>query len=75
MHHTTRLLRQTRRTIGQNIHQHRMKQNITLEKLADITGVPLWLLDRYEIGQREIRLHELVKLSDVFGVTMESLLA
>jgi transcriptional regulator with XRE-family HTH domain len=74
MQYSTRLLRQWRLIIGQNIHRHRSKQKLPLKKLAKLSGVPEQLLDPYELGKNEIRLDELLKIACALDVEMEEIL-
>ncbi len=73
MHYSTYLLRHTRRAIGRNIYQQRLRYHMTLEKLARLADVPLWQLDQYEIGKNEIKLDELLRIACVFSLGVEKL--
>ncbi|RFC66624.1 XRE family transcriptional regulator [Mesorhizobium denitrificans] len=57
------MLRELRRTIGQNIHTARLKHKMPLKKLARVSGDPEEKLDQYELGKSEISLHELVRIA------------
>lgn len=74
MNYSTHLLRHLRFTIGNNIHHHRVKQKISLQKLSRLSGVPEYLLDHYEIGKNEIALEELFRISCVLEVKIEKLM-
>ncbi len=63
MQYSTRMLRQLRFTIGNNIHSLRVKQKMPLHKLAKLSGVPELLIDHYELGKNRISLDELFKIS------------
>ncbi|MCD6034637.1 MAG: Helix-turn-helix domain [Rickettsiales bacterium] len=73
MTYTTHLLRHLRFTIGQNIHHHRSKQKLPLQKLAKLTGISGPLLDHYELGKNEIGLDELLKIACVLKVKVQEL--
>ena len=70
----TELLRKFRKQIGQNIHQARAVQKLTLQKLAKYTGMRPEVIDGYEIGKGEIGLKEMVKISIVLGIDTAKLL-
>lgn len=63
MTYNTHLLRHLRFIIGRNIHKERVKQKLTLRKLAKITEIPESLLDHYELGKNDISLLELLKIT------------
>lgn len=65
--YSTELLRQTRRDIGTQIHTARLQHKMPLEKLARLTGIPVWKLDFYELGKGEITIEDLLKVGCVFG--------
>lgn len=64
----TRRLRDLRALVGRNIRNLRTEQKMPLCKLARHTGVPEKMLDHYELGKSEIRLHEILKIALAFGV-------
>lgn len=66
--YSTKLWRAVRRQIGRDLHEARAKQKLPLEKLSRQTGIPVALLDHYELGKGEIRLDELLRLWCVLGV-------
>jgi transcriptional regulator with XRE-family HTH domain len=74
MQYSTHLLRHLRFTIGQNIHRHRSKQKLPLRKLSRLTGVPELLLDHYELGKKEIRLDEMLKIACALGIEIRELI-
>ena len=71
----TKLIRALRRQIGQNIHNARSRQKLTLRKLSKYTGLSPEMLDKYEVGKEEIDLREIVKISLVLKVNIDQLLS
>lgn len=63
--YSTKLLRDTRRAIGRDLHAARLAKRMTLQKLSRLTGIPVQKLDWYELGKGEISLEELLKLGCV----------
>lgn len=57
-----------------HIKQWRKRVGLTQEKLADLVNVHLNTLSRWELGQREPRASEIVKLCEVLGVSEAELL-
>lgn len=51
----------------------RRKMGMTQEKLADVLGIDNKSVSRYESGTSEIPLPILVRIADMFGVTMDEL--
>ena len=74
MTYSTNLLRQTRSTIGQNIHAARLQRKMTIRKLSLLSGIPEHRLDQYELGKNEIRLDELLKLACALKSEIKKLL-
>jgi transcriptional regulator with XRE-family HTH domain len=68
MLYDTRLLRQLRRTIGQNISRYRHQQHLPLSKLAEMTGIREIMLDRFELGKYQIRLDDMLKIACALDV-------
>jgi transcriptional regulator with XRE-family HTH domain len=75
MSYTSDLIRKLRSTIGYNIHRLRADRKLTLSHLSSLTGVPVLLLDHYELGKNEIRLDEMLKIACAMKVRFEELLA
>lgn len=57
-----------------HIKQWRKRIGLTQEKLADLVNVHLNTLSRWELGQREPRASEIIKLCEVLGVSEAELL-
>lgn len=72
---TTKIFRELRKTIGSNIEEHRMRQNMSLLRLARESGVSARNLGQYERGKRDMRLHALVSIAAALGTRAEDLLA
>jgi transcriptional regulator with XRE-family HTH domain len=74
MQYSTHLMRHLRFTIGQNIHKQRLKQQMSLRKLAQLSGIAEYLLDQYELGKNEIHLDKILKISCALEVEIEKLM-
>jgi hypothetical protein len=66
MQYSYKLLRHLRLTIGQDIHNARIKQRITLRKLSQRSGIPEHLLDQY--GKNDITLEEWLKIACALNI-------
>jgi transcriptional regulator with XRE-family HTH domain len=75
MQYSTHLMRHLRLTIGQNIHKQRLKQKMSLRRLAQLSGISEFLLDQYELGKNEIHLDKILKISCALEVEVVELLA
>lgn len=73
MHYTTHLYRHLRCTIGKNLREARSKQGLTMAKLAKESGIPAYMIDRYEMGKTDMRLHALIKLSTALNLPLATL--
>jgi len=60
--------------IGQNIKYLRNKHKYSQQELADKLSVPRSSLSDYERGHTQVSIESLLKLSDIFGVTVDDLL-
>ena len=56
------------------IKKYREAAGLTQQKTADEIGISLDSIRRYEIGSREPRATELLKMSELFGCTVDELL-
>ena len=56
------------------IKKYREAAGLTQQKTADKIGVSTATLIRYEAGSREPRATELLKMSELFGCTVDELL-
>jgi transcriptional regulator with XRE-family HTH domain len=61
-------------TIARNINDLRKKRKITLDKLADLTGLTKWYLSKIERSQKAPPYSTLNKIAMAFGVDPASLL-
>jgi transcriptional regulator with XRE-family HTH domain len=69
-------MRQFEKILGQRVRELREQAGITQEKLARMLGIPTHVtISQMEAGTRKITLGELKKMSDIFGVSIQSLLA
>ena len=73
MHPTTRKWRKIRKSIGNNIRHYRTVQKFTLKKLSDLSGLPTNLIDNYELGKGELRLHALIKIAMAMQIDVRNL--
>jgi len=60
--------------IGQNIKYLRVKNKLSQQELADKLTVPRSSLSDYERGHTQVSIENLIKLSDIFDVTIDDLL-
>ncbi len=68
------LLHQLRRTIGRNIHARRCRRKMPLRKLAALTHIPEYLLDRFELGGGDPSLHHLLRIACALKMDFAQLL-
>lgn len=57
-----------------NLKEIRMKRKITQQEVADYIGCSSVVYSRYECGTRQPSIEMLLKLADLFGVTVDFLL-
>ena len=62
------------RAIGDCIHRNRERIHMSLEELADNTGMSVSALKEYEKGAKKPRASELRRISDVLDVPMVALI-
>lgn len=74
MQYSTNLLRHMRCIIGSNIHYHRCRKKLSLQKLSKLTGIAPSTLDYYELGKDEIPLDILLKIACALDVTLDALI-
>ena len=60
--------------LGVNIRKMREQHGITQQKLADLLCLSRPTISQIEIGERKISADELIKLADIFNVSVENLL-
>ncbi len=60
--------------LGENIKILREQHGITQQKLADLLGLSRPTVSQIEIGERKLSADELVKLADIFNISVEYLL-
>jgi transcriptional regulator with XRE-family HTH domain len=68
-------IRRVRFAIGERIHAQRQGRQITLVKMANLTGIPAPVLDRYELGKDDITLLDIVRLARALHMSVEELLS
>ena len=62
------------KNIGSNIRLKRKQKGMTIDELAEEVGMSPGYLGLLERGQRGTSMSNLVKISDLFGITMEQLI-
>jgi len=60
--------------VGEKIQEHRMKNGLSQEVLADKLGVTRQSVSRWELGQALPELDKIVAISRLFKVTTDELL-
>ncbi len=60
--------------LGENIKILRGQHGITQQKLADLLGLSRPTVSQIEIGERKLSADELLKLADIFNISVEYLL-
>lgn len=56
------------------LRQHRKVRRLTLEQVANDIGIAVSTLSGWELGERQVKLDELQKLADHYGVSPAALL-
>ena len=52
----------------------RLERGLTQKEFAEAVGLPPVTISNYELGKREIRTANLIKIAEYFGVSVEHLL-
>ena len=60
--------------LGENIKILREQHGITQQKLADLLSLSRPTVSQIEIGERKLSADELIKLADIFNISVEYLL-
>ncbi len=60
--------------IGSNIRYERKKRNLTIEDLAEIIGMAPGFLGLIERGQRGTSIKNLVKIAEIFSLSLDQLI-
>lgn len=61
--------------LGDMIRKERIARDITLEQLAEKLGVTTKTVQRYERGERKIKLNTLMQITDLFGLDYNEFMA
>ncbi|MDC3424359.1 helix-turn-helix transcriptional regulator [Aquibacillus sp. 3ASR75-11] len=61
-------------TFGNNVKNTRLKQNISQEKLGDLTGLHRTYISEVERGRRNVSLENIYAISKALNVKMSELL-
>lgn len=56
--------------LGRNIRKARKAAGLTQKRLSELCGVHVNTIQQYELGKREPRIEMLVRIADVFGLTV-----
>ena len=59
--------------LGQNIKQLRLEKNITQKELASLIGVSQRLISNYENNSATPTVENLIKIADIFKVSLDFL--
>lgn len=62
------------KTIGENLSIIRKKHGMSQNQIADFLGIKRELISYYENGAREIPIHYVQKICDLFGISAIKLL-
>lgn len=65
---------QRKKAIAARLHEERKAHNYKQQDVADMTGIHVVTLSGYEIGRNEPPAEALVRLADVYGVSLDYLL-
>lgn len=60
--------------LGQKIRELRAQKEISQEQLAETLGISRSAISQIETGERKVCAEELAKLSEIFGISVDSLL-
>ena len=69
----TSLTKKNMETIGANIRRERMIRRMSMEELSEILQLSTAFIGLIERGQRGAKLANLMKISEVFGITVNDL--
>jgi transcriptional regulator with XRE-family HTH domain len=58
-----KIIRLQMEEIGRSLHGARLVKKFTLTRLSRLSGVPVSLLDRYEMGASRMRVGDLLKIA------------
>ena len=61
-------------SLSSNLKLLKVKKPYKQKEIADFVGVTVSTWSNYEVGRSEPKLEDLVKISDFFGITVDSLL-
>lgn len=62
------------KVLGRRVREERTCRNLTIEQLAELVSLSPSYLGLVERGERGLSLDKLISISNVFGVTIDSLL-
>lgn len=60
--------------LGQRIREERLKKGLSIEELSELADISSSFLGSVERGERALGLDNLIKFSNIFEVTVDSLL-
>lgn len=67
-------LAQRKKDVAARLHDERKLHNMKQQEVADLTGIHIVTLSGYEIGKSEPPMEALVRLADVYGVSLDYLM-
>lgn len=59
---------------GKNIKMLRKQKQLTQKELADMLGYGYTAISNYENGRNEPSIKDLIKISDIFGISVDELI-
>ena len=59
---------------GKNIKMLRKQKHLTQKELADMLGYGYTAISNYENGRNEPSIKDLIKISDIFGISVDELI-
>ena len=63
-----------RKNLARRIKELRQRSEISQQKLAELLGIPRPAISQIENGERKVTADELIKLSEIFNLSVDSLL-
>jgi transcriptional regulator with XRE-family HTH domain len=60
--------------LGRRIREERTNRNLTIEQLSELVNLSPSYLGLVERGERGLSVEKLIKIADVFGIAVDSLL-
>lgn len=64
---TIKELNETQRSIAQQLHDARISAQMTLEKVHEATKIPIYLIDKMEIGIKPVDFTQICQLAKAYN--------